>query len=66
MYYSGWYVPFPVKFADTAASNGAVPLVQMDPDILKPTEIAEIASGKYDGYLSALRRLSGRTTIRSF
>jgi hypothetical protein len=53
MYYSGWYVPFPVKFADTAASNGAVPLVQMDPDILKPTEIAEIASGKYDGYLSA-------------
>jgi hypothetical protein len=53
MYYSGWYVPFPVKFADTAASNGAVPLVQMDPDQLKPAEIAEIASGKYDGYLSA-------------
>jgi hypothetical protein len=53
MYYGGWYVPFPVKFADTAASNGAVPLVQMDPDQLKPAEIAEIASGKYDGYLSA-------------
>ena len=53
MYYSGWYVPFPVKFAGTAASNGAVPLVQMDPDNIKTSEIAEIASGKYDGYLSS-------------
>ncbi|MGP0028403.1 MAG: glycoside hydrolase family 26 protein, partial [Streptosporangiaceae bacterium] len=53
MYYSGWYVPFPVKFADTAASNGAVPLVQMDPDNINPATIPEIASGKYDGYLSA-------------
>ncbi len=32
MYYSGWYVPFPTKFATTVANNGAVPLVQMDPD----------------------------------
>jgi mannan endo-1,4-beta-mannosidase len=50
MYYSGWYVPFPVGFADTAANNGAVPLVQIDPDKVK---VAAIASGKYDGYLSA-------------
>jgi mannan endo-1,4-beta-mannosidase len=49
MYYSGWYVPFPVKFADTAADNGAAPLVQMDPDGIS---IAGIASGRYDGYLS--------------
>ena len=35
MYYSGWYVPFPVSFATTAANNGAVPLVQMDPDSTK-------------------------------
>ena len=35
MYYSGWYVPFPVGFAATAANNGAVPLVQMDPDSRK-------------------------------
>jgi mannan endo-1,4-beta-mannosidase len=54
MYYSGWYVPFPVGFATAAASNGAVPLVQMDPD-KEGTKIsmAGIASGRYDGYLSA-------------
>jgi mannan endo-1,4-beta-mannosidase len=49
MYYSGWYMPFPTGFANTAASNGAVPLVQMDPDNVR---VAAIASGKYDGYLS--------------
>jgi mannan endo-1,4-beta-mannosidase len=50
MYYSGWYVPFPVRFATIAANNGAVPLVQMDPDTVS---VAGIASGAYDGYLSA-------------
>jgi mannan endo-1,4-beta-mannosidase len=50
MYYSGWFVPFPVRFATTAANNGAVPLVQMDPDNVN---VAEIAAGHYDGYLSA-------------
>jgi len=50
MYYSGWFVPFPVRFAATAANNGAAPLVQMDPDNVS---VAEIASGRYDGYLSA-------------
>ena len=49
MYYSGWYVPFPTGFAKTAANHGAVPLVQMDPDGIN---IARIASGHYDGYLS--------------
>jgi mannan endo-1,4-beta-mannosidase len=49
MYYSGWYVPFPTGFANTVASNGAVPLVQMDPDHIS---LAAIAAGKYDGYLS--------------
>jgi hypothetical protein len=49
MYYSGWYVPFPVGFANTTANHGAVPLVQMDPDGIK---VAQIASGRYDGYLS--------------
>jgi mannan endo-1,4-beta-mannosidase len=55
MYYSGWYVPFPVQFANTVAENGAVPLVQMDPDSQtnKAISIAGIASGRYDGYLSA-------------
>jgi hypothetical protein len=50
MYYSGWFVPFPTRFANTAAANGAVPLVQMDPD---DVSVAAIASGQYDGYLSA-------------
>ena len=50
MYYSGWYEPFPVSFATTAANNGAVPLVQMDPI---PHSVTGIASGRYDGYLSA-------------
>jgi hypothetical protein len=49
MYYSGWFVPFPSRFATTAADNGVVPLVQMDPDGIS---VAAIASGKYDGYLS--------------
>jgi hypothetical protein len=48
MYYSGWYVPFPANFAATAANDGAVPLVQMDPDGIS---VAAIAAGKYDGYL---------------
>ena len=50
MSYSGWFVPFPVRFATTAADNGAAPLVQMNPDGIS---IAAIASGRYDGYLSA-------------
>jgi mannan endo-1,4-beta-mannosidase len=50
MYYSGWFVPFPMRFANTAASNGVVPLVQMDPDGIS---VAAIASGQYDAYLSS-------------
>jgi mannan endo-1,4-beta-mannosidase len=48
MYYSGWYMPFPTSFAATVAKNGAVPLVQMDPDKIS---MAAIAKGKYDAYL---------------
>jgi mannan endo-1,4-beta-mannosidase len=49
MYYSGWFVPFPVRFATTAAANGSVPLVQMDPDKIN---LQGIAAGRYDAYLS--------------
>ncbi len=55
MYYSGWYEPFQTKFAAQAAKNGEVPLVVMDP-AKGPNagiSVARIASGKYDGYLSA-------------
>jgi mannan endo-1,4-beta-mannosidase len=50
MYYSGWYEPFQVGFARTAAEHGAVPLVQIDPTHIS---LAKIAAGKYDGYLSS-------------
>jgi hypothetical protein len=66
MYYSGWFVPFPVSFANTAAKNGAAPLVQMDPDKIN---IAQIAAGKYDGYLSSYAeavRAYGHPVVLSF
>ena len=50
MYYSGWYQSFPAGFARTVANEGAVPLVQMDPENIS---IAAIASGHYDGYLTS-------------
>jgi hypothetical protein len=49
-YYSGWYEPFNVRLARAAASHGAAPLVQMDPNGVK---LAAIASGQYDAYLSS-------------
>ena len=49
VYYSGWQEPFKVAFARTAANDGAVPLVQMNP---AGTKIAAIAAGKYDNYLN--------------
>jgi mannan endo-1,4-beta-mannosidase len=66
MYYSGWFVPFPVGFATTAANHGAAPLVQMDPESVST---AAIASGRYDGYLSAYAeavRAYGHPVILSF
>jgi mannan endo-1,4-beta-mannosidase len=50
MYYSGWFERFQAGFATTAANDGAVPLVQMDP---LGVSVAGIASGWYDAYLSS-------------
>jgi mannan endo-1,4-beta-mannosidase len=50
MYYSGWFERFQAGFAATAADDGAVPLVQMDPT---GVSVAAIAAGQYDGYLSS-------------
>jgi mannan endo-1,4-beta-mannosidase len=50
MYYSAWLEPFQVGFATSAAKNGAVPLVQINPT---GVSLAAIAAGQYDGYLSA-------------
>jgi mannan endo-1,4-beta-mannosidase len=48
-YYSGWMEPFQVSFATTAAKNGAVPLVQIEPSHI---DLAAVSSGRYDDYLS--------------
>jgi hypothetical protein len=68
MYYSGWFQPFQTTFAAKVAQNGAVPLVQMDPDG-KGVTVPAIAAGKYDGYLSAYAeavRAYGHPVILSF
>ena len=58
VYYSGWQEPFRVGFAQTAAKDGAVPLVQMNPT---DVSIAAIAAGRYDGYLSVYAK-----TVRAY
>jgi len=53
VYYSGWLEPFQVGFATAASDHGAVPLVQMNPT---GTNLAAIANGRYDAYLSIYAR----------
>jgi hypothetical protein len=50
LYFSGWLVPFKSSFASQAWANGAVPAIQMDPERIS---VADIAAGRYDGYLRA-------------
>lgn len=50
VYYSGWREPFQIGFANTAARDGAVPLVQINPTSVN---LASIAAGRHDGYLSS-------------
>jgi mannan endo-1,4-beta-mannosidase len=52
-YYSGWLEPFWRTFAVTAKQHGAVTLVQLDPT---GVNIAAIAAGRYDRYLTAYAR----------
>jgi len=63
-YYSGWLEQFRRSFADNAARNGAVPLVQVDPTGIS---MAAIASGRYDSYLisyaRAVRALGGPVIV---
>lgn len=66
VYYSGWLEPFQTAFATTAARQGAVPLVQMNPT---DVSLAAIASGRYDGYLTSYAqavRAYGHPVILSF
>jgi mannan endo-1,4-beta-mannosidase len=66
VYYSGWLEPFQVGFAATAAREGAVLLVQMNPT---DTSVAAVASGEYDTYLKTYAegvRAYGHPVILSF
>jgi mannan endo-1,4-beta-mannosidase len=66
VYYSGWLEPFNAGFARTAAGNGAVPLVQINPTDIS---ISDIAHGRYDDYLrtfAAAVRTYRRPVILSF
>ncbi len=66
VYYSGWLEPFQAGFAATAAREGAVLLVQMNPT---HASVAAVASGKYDTYLKTYAeavRAYGHPVILSF
>jgi mannan endo-1,4-beta-mannosidase len=47
-YYNPWLKPFQAGFARSAASRGAMTLVQLDPTNVS---LAKIAAGQYDAYL---------------
>jgi mannan endo-1,4-beta-mannosidase len=49
LYYSAWLEPFKAAFASSAAKHGAIPLVQINPYV----NLAAIARGQYDSYLSS-------------
>ena len=49
-YYSLWQKPFALPFADSMHRHGLIPLVQILP---VGVSVSAIASGSYDGYLSA-------------
>jgi len=49
LYFSQWLESFQVRFATSAAENGATPVVQIDPT---DVDLGAIAAGQYDGYLS--------------
>jgi mannan endo-1,4-beta-mannosidase len=66
LYYSGWLESFQVRFADSAARHGAMPLIQVDPT---GVSLASIAAGHYDSYLRSYAdsvRSFGRKVILGF
>jgi mannan endo-1,4-beta-mannosidase len=66
LYYSSWYEKFQAGFADQVSASGAVPLVQINPF---GVSLADIAAGKYDGYLISYAdqvRRFGRPVIIGF
>lgn len=58
VYYSGWWEPFQLAFAQAAEARHALPMVQIEPTGIN---LAAIAAGEYDAYLQAYAR-----AVRSF
>lgn len=50
LYYSSWWEPFQVKFANQAHAAGATPFVQMIP-FGKGVSMGRLIAGQYDNYL---------------
>ena len=66
LYYSSWFEKFQTGFADQISASGAVPLVQINPF---GVSLADIAAGRYDGYLISYAdqvRSFGRSVIIGF
>jgi hypothetical protein len=53
VYYSSWWDPFRLQFAQSARAHGAIPMVQVEPH---EVSLARVAAGSYDSYLSSYAR----------
>jgi hypothetical protein len=58
LYYSSWWEPFRAGFAATTARNDAVPIVQINPENVS---LSAIADGRYDAYITSFA-----TAIRTY
>jgi beta-mannanase len=66
VYYSSWWEPFQLAFAQAAEVHHALPMVQIEP---RGISLAAIAAGQYDAYLRAFAqavRSFGQPVILSF
>jgi mannan endo-1,4-beta-mannosidase len=66
VYYSSWWEPFQLSFAQAASAHQAIPMVQIEPSAVG---LAAIAAGRYDAYLTAYAqevRSFGHPVILSF
>jgi hypothetical protein len=53
LYYSSWWEPFQVSFAQSAQASQAIPMVQLEP---RDIDLRGIAAGVYDRYLRMFAR----------
>jgi hypothetical protein len=58
VYYSSWWEPFQLNFAEASHAHHAIPMVQIEP---RGVSLSAIAAGQYDSYLRAYAR-----AVRSF